>query len=54
VACKYFSKKKSGGQIFVCLAQSNLGKKLVKKRKKKFGKKKLNSERERERTLKHG
>ena len=49
VACKYFSKKKSGGQIFVCPAQSNLGKKLVKERKKKFGKKKLNSERERER-----
>ena len=49
MAGKYFSKKKSGGQIYVCSAQSNLGKKLVRKRKKKFGKKKLNSERERER-----
>ena len=49
MAGKYFSKKKSGGQIFVCPAQSNLGEKLVKKRKKKFGKKKLNSKRKRER-----
>jgi hypothetical protein len=41
VAGKYFSKKKSGGQIFVCPAQSNLGEKLVKKKKEKIWQKEI-------------
>ena len=51
VAGKYFSKKKSGGQIFVCPAQSNLGEKLVKKKKEKIWQKEIKlrkKERERE------
>jgi hypothetical protein len=58
VAGKYFSKKKSGGQIFVCPAPIKFGRKVSKKKKEKIWQKEIKErerEREREReTLKHG